>query len=44
MLDPNRPYNDLPLLPPKADVETRAILKKCVAARTALAELRLAGH
>ena len=44
MLDPSRPYNDLPLLPPEADVETRAILKKCVAARTALAELRLAGH
>ncbi len=44
MLDPKRPYNDLPPLPPKADVETRAILKKCVTARTALAELRLAGH
>ena len=44
MLDPNRPYNDLPLLPPKLDVETRAILKKCIGARTALAELRLAGH
>ena len=43
-MDPSRPYNDLPLLPPKADVETRAILKKCVAARTALAELRLAGQ
>lgn len=44
MLDPKRPYNDLPPLPPKVDVETRSILKKCVAARTALAELRLAGH
>jgi Fic family protein len=44
MLDPKHPYNDLPPLPPKADVETRAILKKCVTARTALAELRLAGH
>jgi Fic family protein len=44
MLDPKRPYNDLPPLPPKADVETRSILKKCVTARTALAELRLAGH
>ena len=42
-MDPNRPYNDLPLLPPAADVETRAILKKCVGARTALAELRMAG-
>ncbi len=44
MPDPARPYNELPLLPPSVEVETRAILKKCVAARTALAELRLAGH
>ena len=44
MPDPIRPYNDLPLLPPSAEIETRAVLKKCVAARTALAELRLAGH
>lgn len=44
MLNPQRPYNDLPALPPQADVETRAILKKCVTARTALAELRLAGQ
>jgi cell filamentation protein, protein adenylyltransferase len=42
--DPARPYNDLPLLPPGGEIETRAVLKKCVAARTALAELRLAGH
>ncbi len=44
MPDPARPYNDLPLLPPNTELETRAVLKKCVAARTALAELRLAGH
>jgi cell filamentation protein, protein adenylyltransferase len=44
MPDPARPYNDLPRLPPDAEIETRAVLKKCVAARTALAELRLAGH
>jgi Fic family protein len=44
MLDPARPYNDLSLLPPSGEVETRAVLKKCVTARTALAELRLAGH
>lgn len=44
MPDPTRPYNDLPHLPPSAEIETRAVLKKCVAARTALAELRLAGH
>lgn len=43
MLDPKQAYNDLPPLPPKADLESKAILKKCISARTALAELRLAG-
>ncbi len=43
-MDPLRPHNDLPRLPPGADIETRAILKRCVGARTALAELRLAGQ
>lgn len=43
-MDSKRPYNHLPLLPPQVDLETRAVLKKCVGARTALAELRLAGH
>jgi len=43
-MDPGRPFNDLPLLPPQVEVETRAVLKKCVGARTALAELRLAGQ
>ena len=42
--DPARPYNALPALPPKADLETKAILKRCVAARTELAELRVAGR
>lgn len=44
MMNPRTPYNDLRLLPPKADLETRTILKKCIGARTALAELRLAGQ
>lgn len=44
MLDPKRPYNDLPALPPQGELETRPVLKRCVSARTALAELRLAGH
>src|SRR5262245_4157550 len=44
MPDPRRPYNDLPVLPPQGELETRLVLKKCVSARTALAELRLAGH
>jgi len=40
--DPGRPYNDLPLLPPAAEIETRAVLKKCVTARSALAALQQA--
>ena len=41
---PDRPYNDLPPLPPSSDVETRAVLKACIEARAALAELRIAGQ
>lgn len=41
--DPLHAYNDLPSLPPTVDVETRVILKKWGLARTALAEMRLAG-
>jgi hypothetical protein len=41
--DPNKPYNDLPPLPPKADLETKAVLKKTIAANKALAELKGAG-
>jgi len=33
------PYNDLPLLPPKADIETKAILRKTISAGRALAQL-----
>lgn len=43
MLDLKQPYNDLPLLPPSADLDSKTILKKCITARTALAELKLAG-
>ncbi len=42
--DPSRPFNDLPRLPPAVDVETRAVLKALVDARSALAELKQAGH
>ena len=38
----NRPYNELPLLPPEKEVETKAVLKKCITARAALAELKQA--
>ena len=37
---PDRPHNDLPMLPPPPDLETKAVLKQCVAARAALAELK----
>jgi len=33
------PYNDLPLLPPKADIETKRILRKTISAGRALAQL-----
>jgi len=33
------PYNTLPLLPPKADIETKAILRKTISAGRALAQL-----
>ena len=41
---PNRPYDALPPLPPAADVETRAVLKQCILARAALAELKQAAE
>jgi Fic family protein len=42
--NPKHPYNTLPKLPPPADLETKAVLKRCIAARTAVAELRRAGE
>ena len=41
--DPGRPFNDLPDLPPASEIETKAILRSCIAARVALAELRVSG-
>ena len=41
---PDRPYDALPPLPPAADVETRAVLKQCILARAALAELKQAAE
>lgn len=37
--DRKKPYNDLPLLPPKADIETKDILRKTISAGRALAQL-----
>ncbi len=41
--NPNIPYNSLPNLPPGVELETTAALKKCIAARSALAELKGVG-
>jgi Fic family protein len=41
-LNPNRPFDDLPALPPKAELETAVVLKACIRARAALAELKAA--
>lgn len=38
----DRPYNALPELPPTVDLESKAILKQCITARAALAELKQA--
>ena len=41
---PDRPYNDLPALPPKPEIETHAVLRQCIAARAALGELKQAAR
>jgi len=35
----DKPYNELPLLPPKTDIETKSILRKTISAGRALAQL-----
>jgi Fic family protein len=42
--DPHEPYNDLPLLPPAKDVETKAVLRRAIGASRALAELKGLGQ
>lgn len=43
--DPVVPYNELPVLPPDPDsIETRSVLKACISARAAIAELKTAGE
>lgn len=41
---PDRPYLELPPLPPGVDIETRTILKRCITARAAVAELKQAAE
>lgn len=40
MFDPDQPYNDLPPLPPVADLESKATLKAAIPANRELAELK----
>jgi Fic family protein len=40
LFDRNQPYNNLPLLPPTEDLETKPILKQAIASNRMLAELR----
>ncbi len=42
--DPARPFNDLSILPPSIELESRDVLKACIPARSALAELRQAAE
>lgn len=42
-LNPALPFNALPALPPASDIEAKPILKRCIEARAALAELKQAG-
>ena len=40
-----QPYNQLPTLPPNLNsIETKAVLKACITARAAVAELKKAGE
>lgn len=41
---PELPFNDLPPLPPAVELETKAILKQCIGARAAVAELKQAAE
>lgn len=40
----SEPYNQLPLLPPGQDLESKVVLKACITARAALAELKQAAE
>jgi Fic family protein len=42
--DPTIAYNDLPPIPPLPDLESRSVLKACIEARAAVAELKEAGR
>lgn len=39
-MDPNRPANDLPLLPPDAEIESKSVLRRAISANRELARLK----
>ena len=41
---PERPYNELPKLPPATELDSKVVLRRCITARAALAELRQAAE
>ncbi|MFM2430781.1 MAG: hypothetical protein RLZZ511_1994 [Cyanobacteriota bacterium] len=41
---PQKPYNTLPPLPPATEIETHVVLKACIEARAAIAELKQCGR
>jgi len=43
-LDPAKPFNELPLLPPAQDIESKVILKQAIGANRMLAELKQKAH
>jgi len=42
--DPDEPFNNLPILPPAKDIETRSILRKAAACARAVGELKGIGY
>ncbi len=42
-MNTKKPFNELPLLPPKCELDTKPVLRACIGANRALAELKGAG-
>ncbi len=42
--NPAMPYNDLPVLPPTVEIESKAVLRQCIKSRSALAGLKEAAE
>jgi Fic family protein len=42
MWEPDQPFDDLPHLPPVGEIESKSVLRRCISARAALAELKQA--